>query len=101
MLVHDPDNIFVTFFIIDQIEAAFILLQNGGDVNAQSNGGQTPLHLASTLPDRAQLLEMLLLQKNVDIRLKNHRGDTAYDIAFRNGPHYKLFEIADESINTK
>ena len=77
-----------------------LLLKNAADINSQTNGGQTPLHLAAISVDNARLLEMLLLNITIDVKIKNSIGETAFDIALRNGPHHKLFEMADDSIST-
>ena len=87
-----------TFSFPDCTDAAVLLLKSGADINCQTNGGQTPLHLASTTPDHAKTLEMLLLTNGLQPTLKNGANETAFDIAFRSGPHYKLFEIIDPSI---
>ncbi|XP_035233370.1 ankyrin repeat domain-containing protein 49-like [Stegodyphus dumicola] len=83
----------------DSVEAVSLLLQNGADVNAQTKGHITPLHLAASNVSGRRTLELLLWQPYVDPNIKNDSGDTAYDIACRNGPLGALFEILEESVN--
>ena len=75
-----------------------LLLEHGADVNAQTNGLQTPLHFAALSADNAQLLEMLLLRVEILPDLKNSAGDTPYDLAYRSGEHVKLFELVHEGL---
>ena len=86
------------FLISDQADAAFLLLQKGVDINCQTAGKQTPLHLAATTPDHAKTLEMLLLDKRINPTLRNGANETAYEIAKRSGPHHQLFELVDPRI---
>ena len=92
---------FFHLFYADQVDAALLLLQNNADINCQTKGGQTPLHLVSTTPDHKTTLEMLLLQDNINPRLRNGVKETAYDIALRSGPHYQLFELINPSFHVK
>eukprot|EP00794_Sanderia_malayensis_P018856 gene18855-20756_t len=85
----------------NELDAALLLLENHADINSQTNGGQTPLHLAATSEDNARLIEMLLVHPSINPKLKNNLNETALDIALRTGPHYKIFELVDESINIK
>lgn len=101
----------VTFFLIsqfivllkackwDSVEAVSLLLQNGADVNAETKGHITPLHLAASNVSGRRTLELLLWQPYIDPNVRNDGGDTAYDIACRTGPLGALFEILEESVN--
>ncbi|RWS17184.1 Ankyrin repeat domain-containing protein 49-like protein [Dinothrombium tinctorium] len=71
--------------------AASLLLDNGADVNAVTNGGITALHLAAGGGNK-RLLELLLYHPDIETETKNASGDTAYDIAYRSSPLYKLFQ---------
>ena len=76
-----------------------LLLKNGANINASTNGKQTPLHLASVSSDHVAILEMLLLHPEIDWRCENSAGDTAFDIARRSGPQVKLFDLVHDSLN--
>ena len=82
----------------DKVEVASLLLQNNADVNAQSEGGQTPLHLASSNRDSLQTMELLLTHPDIDPSLRNNAGETAYDIALRSCTHAGIFEIVEDCI---
>lgn len=85
----------------DSVEAVSLLLQNGADVNAQTKGHITPLHLAAQASNTSgrRTLELLLWQPYIDPNVVNDAGDTAYDIACRMGPLGALFEILEDSVN--
>ncbi len=81
----------------NKARAASLLLQNGANINSLSNGGQTPLHAAS-LNNRAEsTLELLLRHRQLDILPKTGQGDTALELAERNGKCGHLFEMANDS----
>jgi ankyrin repeat protein len=79
---------------------AEIFLQNGACINAQTNGHQTPLHLAASQPDNKEVLKLLLMNPDLDAGLKNDINETAKDVCLRSSNLHYLFEIADESINS-
>lgn len=83
----------------NNINSCKILLEHKADVNATTNGLQTPLHFASLTQDGCKLLEMFLLNADIRTDVKNAAGDTAYDLAYRNGPQVKLFDIVGEGLN--
>ena len=68
------------------------------NVNALTNGRQTPLHLAALTIENKNILEFLLLQPEIDANIRNAAGDTACDIALRSGIQHKLFEMVDEGL---
>ena len=68
------------------------------NVNALTNGRQTPLHFAALTSDSIAILEFLLLQPGIDTTIRNAAGDSAMDIARRSGHQCKLFEMADEGL---
>lgn len=73
---------------------AEFLIKKGADVNAQSDGGNTPLHIAASngrYSITCDIIQLLLFHPNCDHTIKNNSGDTAYDIARRSGPFYKLW----------
>ena len=83
-----------------QHHAACVLLSYGANINAQTQGGQTPLHLASCPEEESlPLLEMFLLHRQLDVSLKNNVGETARDLALRSSRYHALFETCDEGVN--
>jgi len=74
------------------------LLEHKADVNAATKGLQTPLHFAALSQDNVKILEMLLLNPSINVNVINAAGDTPYDLAKRNGPQFKLFDLADEGL---
>lgn len=63
----------------DTVEITTLLVQAGSDVNAPGNGGASPLHCAA----KAGLLDVaqLLLGHGASARMKDHRGQTALQVA--------------------
>ena len=86
---------------LGKTEVASLLLQNGADINAQTNGKQTPLHFAASGVSGATTLQLLLCNRWLDASLRNMQDETAYDIAKRSGKHHELFEMVEDSINVK
>ncbi|XP_066932314.1 ankyrin repeat domain-containing protein 49-like [Clytia hemisphaerica] len=74
------------------------LISKKADINATTNGKQTPLHFAALTIDNKDILEMLLLQPEIDLNIRNAAGDTAYDIAHRSGAQFQLFELKDNGL---
>lgn len=70
-------------------EKVELLLNNGADVNTQTNkngggnGGETPLHIAGRLNDC--VVVKMLLEAGADISLTNKNGETALDAALDYG----------------
>ena len=77
----------------------FFLKRGYGDPNAQSNGGQTPLHLVAQKSDCMETVLMLLTHHAVDFTVKNDQNETSLQIAKRSSQFNHLFEIAEESLN--
>ena len=76
-----------------QTKMCSLLIQNGSDVNSQTEGGLTPTHLAAEhARTNRQLIELFVYNPHIDLTIKSKAGDTAYDVAKRKGPYYKLFE---------
>ncbi|XP_065172795.1 ankyrin repeat domain-containing protein 49-like, partial [Atheta coriaria] len=80
-------------------EIASRLLQMGADVNAVSSGKQTPLHIAASHGKSYDMVQLLLIQPFINPHLKNNSGETAYDIAKRSSKYYKIFEMADSTLD--
>lgn len=59
----------------DHIAVAILLLDRGAPVNARSDGGRTPLHLASRSAS-APMVEMLLERARADANAQTARGRT-------------------------
>ena len=60
-----------------------LLLAKGADVNAESNAGWTPLHIASGRGDESRA--QLLVAKGANVDAKNQRGRTPLHIAAEKG----------------
>lgn len=69
-----------------------ILLENGADINAITNGRQTPLHLAALGVGGSETLQLLLSYSTLDRTITNNQGETASDVAKRCGQWLELFE---------
>lgn len=82
-------------------DVASWLLQNGADINAQTNGKQTALYFAASGVGGTTTLQLLLCNRWLDASLLNMQNETAYDIAKRSGRHHELFEIVEDCINVK
>ena len=89
------------FLLTGKTNVASLLLQNGADINAQTNGKQTPLHFAASGVGGTTTLQLLLCNRWLDATICNMQNETAYDIAYRSGKHYELFEIVEDCINVK
>lgn len=76
-------------------EAVPLLVEGGGGINAVTNSGQTPLHLAVSFleaTDKAtgrqgtqsrECVAALLKTNGIDISITNAQGDTAAEVAAR------------------
>ncbi|XP_066919054.1 ankyrin repeat domain-containing protein 6-like isoform X2 [Clytia hemisphaerica] len=60
------------------------LLKHGADVNIQNHGGNTPLHLSAELGNAQYVDYLLSVDQPIELS-PNNVGDTAKDIAIRNG----------------
>ena len=76
-------------------DAVEVMLQRGRvEVNAVTNGGQTVLHLAAFCGGK-ETLQLLFMRHDLmkeTLKAKNCQGDTALDIALRNGKCVQLLE---------
>lgn len=79
----------------DHSDCAVILIEGGSDVNAVTNSGQTPLHVAAINPQAHKTLQFLLMNRTVKPLMTNSNGETARDLAMRSGPYGYLFEATD------
>lgn len=94
--------------------AVWAMLENGGQINAQTTGGQTALHLAATLagaestgaeqPQADQppasskgrtVVKILLCAAGCDRELLNEQRETAGEVARRRSGNDDLFRLAD------
>lgn len=78
----------------NNVDAAQTLIDFGADVNAESVGGNTPLHIVASngrYSLTCDIIQMLLYHPICKYLVKNQSGDTAYDIAKRSGPFYRLW----------
>ncbi len=65
-----------------RLEITRLLVKSGAQVNHQNANGNTPLMSAILIESHIQV--KLLLQHEADTRIKNHKGQTALDIAQAN-----------------
>ena len=78
----------------NNVEAAQFLVDQGANINSKSTGDNTPLHIVASngrYSLTCDIIQMLLFHPDCDYRAKNKSGDTAYDIAKRGGPLYRLW----------
>jgi ankyrin repeat protein len=65
------------------LEIAEFLLEQGFDINARSNLGNTPLHTAISLEKLK--IAMLLIEKGADVNIRNEKGQTPLHLAVEKG----------------
>lgn len=78
----------------NNVDVAEYLVRQGADINAKSSGGNTPLHIVASngrYSLTCDIIQMLLFHPDCDYECKNQSGDTAFEIAKRSGPFYKLW----------
>jgi len=68
----------------------------GSDVNQQDNNGETPLHKAFHLDNKAVI--QILIDENADLKITNNNNFTPVDISLymNDGNHYGIKEIEDK-----
>lgn len=72
----------------NQLACVQLLLDAGADITAVTNSKQTALHLAVSNNQGPETLYLLLSQPGVPVyEMKNHLGDTVFDLIQRNTPH--------------
>ena len=76
------------------MEVAQLLIDKGGDINAQTNTGVTPL-IAAVLRKQLPLVE-LLLDNCADLSLMTKSGKTALDVA-RSLGNAKIIKLIEEN----
>lgn len=60
------------------------LLKTGTDVNAQNNNGWATAIMSAVWKGHGEIVDTLL-QADVDLDIRNNKGDTALDIAVKGG----------------
>ena len=75
---------------VGRIDIARILLDNGADPNLRGNDQSTPLHRASF--HRELEIVRLLLERGADVDAVDDEGNTAYQIALKEG-HHELAQL--------
>ncbi|MBN1434910.1 ankyrin repeat domain-containing protein [Candidatus Fermentibacterales bacterium] len=83
----------------DSIAIAVALLDAGADLNAEDAAGNTPLHLAASLPDRLEMLE-LLIERGALPYMRNRAGETPASIARRAGRSPEYIESIERALRT-
>ena len=81
------------------MRVADLLLHNGAEINSQSNGGLTPLHLACSEPDNIEVVQLLLSSPSVDINIVSHAGQTPAQLASQSSILDQLFHMAAPNVN--
>lgn len=82
-------------------ECAALLLQHGCDVNAETQGSQTPLHIAATVSDCRESAMTLLFQPDINAGALNNSEETAAQIARRTGLTYPIFEMGHSAFQVE
>lgn len=78
----------------NNVQVAEYLIRAGADLNSKSSGGNTPLHIVASngrYSLTCDIIQMVLFHPDCDYQAENTSGDTAFDIAKRSGPFYKLW----------
>lgn len=78
----------------NNVNTVEFLLRSKANVNAKSSSNNTPLHLVCSngrYTDTCSIIQILLYHPNCDWSIVNDSHDTAFDIAKRSGPFYKLW----------
>ena len=65
-----------------RIETVIRLFELGANPNIQDSEGMTPLHYAAEL-DNEELLQILISLPGVDTSIKDHEGNSIYQISFK------------------
>ncbi|XP_065291419.1 ankyrin repeat domain-containing protein 49-like [Dermacentor albipictus] len=81
------------------LNCARLLVDWGADVNAPSEGGLTPLHLAASQARSRALLELLLWSPFANVDARSRAGDRPADLAHRHGPWASLFALHAPAVN--
>lgn len=66
--------------IVSELSCIRVLLSKNGDFNAVNTKGLTPLMLASRY-GRFEMMQILMMEKKVDLYARDHRGLTAVELA--------------------
>lgn len=66
----------------ESVSVARILLENGADINSLNLEGNSPLHCAADRTDNSTVI--YLLKNGANIRIANHKGQTAFDVVIYN-----------------
>ncbi|KAH8039961.1 hypothetical protein HPB51_009217 [Rhipicephalus microplus] len=81
------------------LNCARLLVDRGADVNASSEGGLTPLHLAASQARSRALLELLLWSPFINVEAQSRAGDRPADLAHRHSPWASLFVLHSPAVN--
>lgn len=81
---------------IDSVEFGRDMVEQrirGADVNALSQGSQTPSHIAATISNCRQTAMTLLMDSNISAAALNNSNEMAADIARHTGLTFPVFKI--------
>ena len=83
---------FFRAIIGNQIDAVAEMINNGQDVNARSESGNTPLHYATAFLKPKLEIVKLLVENGADVNARNdHAATPLHNAAF--SPHGKMVEV--------
>jgi ankyrin repeat protein len=80
---------------------AALVLQHDADINARSEGDQTPLHITASVSNCRDTLMTLFMNPKIDPEMKNNSKETAFEIAKRTGLSFPIFEMANSALTVE
>ena len=80
---------------------AALVLQHGSDINATSEGDQTPLHITTSVSSCRDTLVTLFMDPKLKPELRNNSDDTALQISRRTGLTFPLFDMVHSALSVE